>query len=170
MYKIGTLVVYDKRGVYKIESVGPSPVREISGDYYKLRAIFSNSNEIIYTPVDMVTSMRPLISSGEAANYLELFARLEPHAFSPGKTMGLAAHYSDMLSSHKVEDCLLLIKEIRIRQREIARQKKRLGQVDTQYLKMAEKLICEEFAVVLDATPDLIRERLYADMHRRATT
>ena len=168
MYKIGTLVLYDKRGVYKIESIGPSLVRGTSGDYYKLRAIFSTGNEIIYTPVDMVASMRPLISNSEATNYLELFARLEPHAFHPNKALDLAAHYRDMLASHKVEVCLLLIKEIRVRQRGIARQKK-MGQVDTQYLKLAEKLICEEFAVVLDATPDVIRERLYADIRRRAT-
>ena len=169
MYKIGTLVLYDKRGVYKIESVGPPPVQGTSGNYYKLRAVFSNSNEIIYTPVDMVTSMRPLVSSSEAANYLELFARLKPHAFHSGKTMDSAAHYRDMLASQKVEDCLLLIKEILVKQREAARQKKRLGQVDTQYVKLAEKLICEEFAVALDTTPDLIRERLYADIQRRAT-
>ena len=169
MYKIGTLVFYDKRGVYKIESVGPSPVRGTPGDYYKLCAIFSTSNEIIYTPVDMVTSMRPLISRGEAANYLELFARLEPHAFHPNKAPDLAAHYRDMLSSQKVEDCLLLIKEIRVRQRAIARQKKRLGQVDIRYLKLAEKLICEEFAIALDTTPDLIRERLYEVAERKAT-
>ena len=169
MYRIGTLVLYDKRGVYKIESEGPPPVRGASGNYYRLCAVFSNSNEIIYTPVDMVASMRPLISSGEAANYLELFARLEPRVFRPGKAMDLAAHYRDMLASHKVEDCLLLIKEIHVRQIEIARQKKRLGQVDTQYLKLAEKLICEEFAVALDTTPDLIRECLYADIQRRAT-
>lgn len=48
MYKIGTLVLYDKRGVYKIEGVGPPPVQGTSGNYYKLRAVFSNSNEIIY--------------------------------------------------------------------------------------------------------------------------
>ena len=110
MYQIGTLVLYGKRGVYKIERVGPPPVRGTAGDYYKLHAVFSNSNEIIYTPVDMVTSMRPLISSGEAANYLELFAQLEPRGFRPGKAMDLAAHYRDMLASHKVEDCLLLRK------------------------------------------------------------
>ena len=58
MYRIGTLVLYDKRGVYKIESEGPPPVRGASGNYYRLCAVFSNSNEIIYTPVDMVASMR----------------------------------------------------------------------------------------------------------------
>lgn len=51
MYEIGTLVLYDKRGVYKVESVGAPPVRGTAGDYYKLCAVFSSSNEIIYTPV-----------------------------------------------------------------------------------------------------------------------
>ena len=169
MYEIGTLVLYDKRGVYKVESVGAPPVRGTAGDYYKMCAVFSSSNEIIYTPVDGDSSMRPLISGGEAVNYLELFAQMEPHVFRSGKPMDLTAHYRDLLASRKVEDCLLLIKEIYAKQREMARQKKRPGQVDAQYLKLAEKLICEEFAVVLNTTPDLIRERLYAAAKRKAT-
>lgn len=168
MYQIGTLLLYDKRGVYKIESVGAPPVLGASGDYYKLGAVFSSSNEIIYTPVDMTSSMRPLISQREATNHLELFSQLEPHIFRFSKAMDLTAHYRGLLASHRVEDCLLLIKEICAKQRELARQKKRLGQVDIQYLKLAEKLICEEFAVVLDTTPELMRERLYAVMGHRA--
>ena len=169
MYGIGTLVLFDKRGVYRIESVGPSPVRGISGDYYKLCAVFSSSKETIYTPADADSSMRPLIGSGEAAHYLDLFSRLEPPAFRSGKPMDLTAHYRGMLASRKVGDCLLLIKEVYTRQEELSRQKKRLGQADAQYLKLAEKLICEEFAVALDTTPELIRERLYTALRRRAT-
>ena len=86
-----------------------------------------------------------------------------------GTMMELTAHYQSLLASHRVEDCLLLIKEIHTRQREMVRQKKRLGQAGTQYLKLAEKLVCEEFAVVLDTTPDLIRERLYTATQRKAT-
>lgn len=169
MYEIGTLVLYHKKGVYRVDSVGAPPVRGTAGDYYKLCAVFSNSNEIIYTPVDAVSSMRPLISSGEAVHHLELFSQLEPQVFRSGKTMELTAHYQSMLASHKVEDCLLLIKEIYVKQREMARQKKRPGQVDTQYLKLAEELICEEFAVVLNTTPASIQECLHAVMRRRAT-
>lgn len=169
MYEVGTLVLYNKRGVYRVEGVGAPPIRGTTGDYYKLLAVFSNSSEIIYTPVDGIVPMRPLISSGEAAHYLELFPRLEPPVFRSGKTMEMTAHYQSMLASHKVEDCLLLIREIHIRQREMVRQKKRLRQADSQYLKLAEKMICEEFAVVLGTTPDLIRERLYAATERKAT-
>ena len=169
MYGVGSLVLYEKSGVCKVESVGAPPAPGASGDYYKLRAVFSSSNEVFYAPVDMISSIRPLISGGEATGYLELFSRLEPPVFRSGKVTELAAHYRDMLASRKVEDCLLLIKEIYIRQQELARRKKRPGQVDIQYLKLAEKLICEEFAVVLDTTPDSIRERLHAVMRRRAT-
>lgn len=169
MYEVGTLVLYDKRGVYRVEGVGSPPVRGTTGDYYKLLAVFSNSNEIIYIPVDGTAPMRPLISGGEAAHYLELFSRLAPPALRSDKTMEMTAHYQSMLASHKVEDCLLLIKEIHVKQREMVRQKKRLRQTDTQYLKLAEKIICEEFAVVLDTTPDLIRERLYTVTERKAT-
>lgn len=169
MYEVGSLVLYDKRGVYKVDSVGAPPVRGTTGDYYTLCAVFSNSNEIIYTPVDAVSAMRPLISGGEAVNYLELFAQMEPHVFHSSKPLDLTAHYRSLLTSRKVEDCLLLIREIYEKQREMARQKKRPGQVDTQYLKLAEKLICEEFAVVLNATPDSIQERLHAVIRRRAT-
>lgn len=93
MYEVGTLVLYDKRGVYRIESMGAPPVWEISGDYYRLCAVFSNSKEIIYTPADTVSSMRPLISGSEAAHYLELFSQLEPHVFHSGKPMDLTAYY-----------------------------------------------------------------------------
>lgn len=78
MYEIGTLVLYDKRGVYRIESLGASPIRGTTGDYYKLNAVFSSSNEIIYTPVNMTSAMRPLISASEALRGLELFSRLDP--------------------------------------------------------------------------------------------
>lgn len=169
MYEIGSLVLYDKRGVYKIEDVGAPPVRGTTDDYYKLSAVFSSSNEIIYTPVGATSAMRPLISGSEAVHYLELFFRLDPPVFRSGKMMELTAHYQSMLTTRKVEDCLLLIKEIHVKQREMVQQKKRLGQADTQYLKLAEKLVCEEFAVALNTTPDLIRERLYTATQRKAT-
>lgn len=169
MYEIGTLILYDKSGVYRIDSVGTPPIRGTTGKYYKLCAVFSGNSEIIYSPVDTPVTMRSLISSSEAIHYLELFPRLEPPAFRSGKTTELAAHYQGMLTSYRVEDCLLLIQEIHIKQRKMIEQEKHLGQIDTKYLKLAEKLICEEFAAVLNTTPDLIRERLYAATKRMAT-
>lgn len=108
-------------------------------------------------------STRPLISSGDALDYLKSFAGLEPNVSRSGKTADLTARYRSMLASRRVEDYLRLIKEIHVRQKEMAQRKKRLGQADGQYLKLAERIVCEEFAAVLNTTPEFIRQRLYAE-------
>ena len=165
MYAIGTLVLFDRRGVYKITEVGEPPIPASDGClYYKLQSVFSTSNETIYIPVDTTAFMRPLISEKDVAEYLELSSRLEPQVFTSRKTSDLTAHYRKLLASNQMEDCLLLIKEIYTRQKDMTGQGKKLGQVDSRYLKIAERLVCEEFAVALQTGPDSIKKRLYASM------
>lgn len=169
MYEIGTLIVYDRRGVFQIESAGASPLPRDDGCiYYKLRSASSTNSEVIYIPVDTAAPMRPLISEAEAYEYLALSSRLEPQIYVSRKTTDLIAHYRDMLASCKLEDCLLLIKEVYIKQKDLASRSKKLGQIDQQYRKLAERLVCEEFALVLDTTPELIKKRLYTAMRCKA--
>ena len=108
--------------------------------------------------------MRPLISGGEAADYLDRLPQLEPQTFASRRPSDLAAHYQEVLASGRPEDCLLLIKEIHLKERTLTAHNKKLGQVDARYLKIAERLVCEEFAVALDTAPDRIKKRLYASM------
>ena len=85
--------MYERRGVYEVESVGAPPMPTEDGcDYYKLRSAFSGSKEIIYIPVD------------------------------------------------------------------------------EQYLKLVERLVCEEFAAVLRTTPDAAKKWLYAAMRRKTSS
>ena len=165
MYAIGTSILYGRTGVCKIEDIGSAPSEKHDKQrYYKLRAVFSTSGELIYIPVDSEVSMRPLIGGGEAAGYLEQLPRLRPQAFASRKPADLAAHYQEALASCRPEDCLLLIKEIYLKEKELTARNKKLGQVDARYLKIAERLVCEEFAVALDTGPDSIKKRLYAAM------
>lgn len=165
MYAIGTSILYGRTGVCKVEDIGSAPRQTRDKQrYYKLRAVFSNSGELIYIPVDSEVSMRPLIGGGEAADYLERVSRLEPRAFPSRKPADLAAHYQEVLASCQPEDCLLLIKEIYLKEKELTAHNKKLGQVDARYLKIAERLVCEEFAVALNTGPDSIKKRLYAAM------
>ena len=59
---------------------------------------------------------------------------------------------------------MLLLKEIYLKERELLTRSKKLGQVDSKYLKVVERMVCEEFAVALDTTPDSIKSRLYEAM------
>lgn len=163
MYAIGTSILYGRTGVCKIEDIGSGPCQKRDKQcYYKLRALFSTSGEMIYIPVDSQVSMRPLIDRGEAADCLKLLPQLKPQAFASRKPADLAAHYQEVLASCRPEDCLLLIKEIYLKEKELTAHNRKLGQVDARYLKIAERLVCEEFAVALDTGPDSIRKRLYA--------
>ena len=122
----------------------------------------------LYNIVDQIfVGMRPLVNEGQVIEYLELASTLEPQVFHSKKTTELTAHYRAALSSCKLEDCLLLIKEISTKQKELASHNKKLGPVDEQYLKLAERLVCEEFAAVLRTTPDAAKKRLYTEMRRK---
>lgn len=163
MYEVGTSILYGRTGVCRVEGIGTPPFQKNDGhSYYTLRAVFSNCGELIYIPVDTPASMRPLIGSGEAAGYLDLISTLKPKAFSSRRPADLAAHYQEMLTSCEPKDCLLLIKEVYWKQKSM----KKLGQVDTRYLKIAERMVCEELAAALDTKPESIRRRLYAAMDR----
>lgn len=165
MYSVGTSVLCGQMGVCEIEAIGVPPHQESKGqNYYKLRSVFSNSGERVYIPVDKAGSMRPLIDGSEASGYLDMLPRLKPQICNSRKLPDLVAHYQGMLAACELKDCLLLIKEVYCKQKELAGRHKNLGQVDARYLKIAERLVCEEFAAALHTMPDLIRERLYAAM------
>jgi len=171
MFAVGNSVLYGRTGVCTIEEIGPVPSQKRDKQsYYKLRALFSTTGELIYAPVDGAVSMRALIDREEASNYLARFSQLKPSAFTSRKPADLVAHYQEVLASCQPEDCLLLLKEIYLKEKQLAAQKKKLGQVDIRYLKVAERLVCEEFAVALQTGPDSIKKRLCAAMSREPIT
>ena len=145
----------------RIENIGLSPLRK-HGErrYYKLRALFSTSGERIYIPVDTAESLRPLINGDEAASYLEQLPKLKSRPLNSRKYADLTSHYREMLASGDPKSLLLLIKEIHLKEKEFVAHKKTLSRIDASYLKIAERLVCEEFAVVLQTDPEAIKERL----------
>jgi len=156
-------------GVCRVESIGAPPFEKDAGrPYYKLRAQFSSSGELLYIPVDAEGSMRPLIGRGEASGCLDRLPRLEAKAFHARRPADLTSHYQQLLGTCRLEDCLVLLKELHCKQKELAARSRKLGQVDVRYQKLAERLVCEELAAALDTTPDSARKRLYAAMEPQA--
>lgn len=113
--------------------------------------------------------LEPLINEEQVSEYLDLASQLKPKVFQYSKTKELIAHYRSALSSCKLEDCLLLIKKIITKQKQVSNKNKELGDVDRQYLRLAERLACEEFAAVLHTTPGTVKKRLNAAMRRRVS-
>lgn len=164
-YTVGASVLYGRMGVCRVEGIGAPPFRqENERRYYRLRAVFSSSSECIYLPVDAEAPLRPLIDPERASDCLRRFPELQAPVCAARKPAEAAAHYQEALSSCEIMDCLMVVKEINRKQRELAERNKRLSQVDVRYLKIAERLACEELAAALDDRPETIRERLYETM------
>ena len=165
MYTVGTQVLYGRTGVCRIEAIGPAPIQKYDEQcYYKLRAVFSTSGECIYIPVDTAMPIRPLINSNEASDYLERLSQLKPQSLSSQNLVESVSHYQEVLASSNPWNILLLIKEIYLKEKELAAHHKKLGQADSRYLKIAERLVCEEFAMALQTTPESIKKRLRRGM------
>lgn len=169
MYPVGTYLLYRSAGVCRVEGMD-APHMEKTGNrqYYKLRPAFSTGLDYIYVPLDSPAALRPIVSDAQAAYYLDLLLQLRPKAVRTQKKAELAAHYQQLLSTGQPENLLLLLKEIWEKEKRLAGGKQKLCQADLKYRKLAEKLVCEEFAAALHTDPEQIKERLYQTMERGA--
>ena len=171
MYTVGTYLLYRSAGVCRVEGMdAPKMAKAEKRQYYKLRPAFSTGLDYIYVPLDSPVPLRPIISSGEAARYLDSVSRLKPKAAAMQKTAELSAHYQDLLSTGDPESSLLVIKEIWEKEKGLTGTggKRKLNQADVKYRRLAEKLVCEEFAAALHTEPEAMKERLYQEMERKA--
>lgn len=165
MYTVGDSVLYGRMGVCQVESISVPPFqKDRNRNYYKLRAEFSSCDEVIYIPVDADSLIRSLIGSEEAEDYLDLLSRMTPQACHTRQSTELSSFYQKMLDSCGLQDSLLLLKTIFVKGKDLESRGKKLGQVDVRYQKLAERLVCEEFAAVLHTTPELMRKRVYDAM------
>lgn len=164
LYRINDLIVYGNSGVCRVEAVGP--LKGAGADpkrpYYTLSPMFSSG--IIYTPVDTNVFMRPVLSQNEVEELIDRLPELEDDAGSVTNLRLLSEYCRAALDSHRCEALLKLIKTLRRRGQESARQGRRLGLTEMKYRKLAEELIHGEFSVALgipmEEVPDYISQRL----------
>lgn len=158
---VGDILVYSKRGVYRVVAIGiPAFLKEKDKRYYTLRRLVdSSSNETLYVPLDAKVSMRPLISKDQAKEYLRKIPEIKVSTFKGRLHTHISDHYKELLSSNDVLGYLHLIKEIYLKKQSLQKDQK-LWAVDTQYLKVAETLVYEEFSYVLNISPVDIKETI----------
>ncbi len=165
MYSIGDKVVYKANAVCTVEAIEtPAFVNEKEKLYYKLRSIFSANNETIYVPVDAEAYIRPCLTGKEAKKKLEVLKTAEVVPFEQRQPALINAHYQNMLADCSFESSLLVLKEITLRKIECEKQGKTLRQIESHYLSVAEKTVCEELSVAFDRKVEEIRQILEKEM------
>ena len=160
MYKIGDYVVYRQLSVCMVESIGtPSFEKDKTKLYYRLRPVFDNVNDtVIYVPQQAQESMRAVVSADEIKAAMRALPALKTVVFATKKPPQLTAHYQELLASADVLKYLALLKEVALKEKSGA---KKLSEIDIRFRNKTERLVCEEFAVVLGQTPNEVKAAIY---------
>lgn len=150
MFQTGDYVIYGNSGVCQVEKVEPLGGRgpERRRMYYTLKPKYST--ETIYVPVDTGTFMRRIISREEAEALIDRIPFVQPNVCSESNSRVLTDHYKTTLKSHDCEKLLQTIKAVYLKGKRAAEQKRKPGQVDQHFGKLAEELFHGELAVALD--------------------
>lgn len=150
MFKVNDYVVYNSAGVYKIIDI----IKENHTEYYVLQPAYEK-NLIIKTPVNNPkVSMREVITKD---NVLSLIAAMpEKETVWIKDDRKRSENFKAALKSGECEEWIKLIKTLYLEKQERTNAGKRLMKADEDIMKAAEKNLCEEFAVVLNTSPDEI--------------
>ncbi len=158
MFKIGDFVVYRQLTVCKIEGIDtPSFENDKTKKYYILSSAHDSGNgTTVYIPVASEDVLRPIATKEEAQAELDKLPSLNPTVCTLKKPPQLTAYYQEILSSGELLRNLSLLKEITKKEKTV----KRLSEIDVRFRAKTEKLLCEELALSLSATPQAIKEIL----------
>ena len=145
MFKIDDYIMYGITGVCKVVDI--TNEKFINGEerkYYVLSPIHNNNNTIIKIPLDNTKiPMRKIISKEDVTSLINDMSNMEELWIEDEKKR--SNEFKTMLKSGKCEDLIKLISN--------KRHSKKLNKADKEIIKEAERLVNEEFAIILNISP-----------------
>lgn len=145
MFKVDDYIMYGRTGVCKVIDI--TNEKFINGEerkYYELSPIHNNNNTIIKIPLDNTKiPMRKIISKEDVTSLINDMSNMEALWIDDEKKR--SNEFKTMLKSGKCEDLIKLISN--------KRHSKKLNKADKEIIKEAERLVNEEFAIILNISP-----------------
>ncbi len=164
MFRVGEIVVYGVKGVYRIENIGTPEIDwlDSSKEYYTLMPVYRE--EKVFIPVDADVYIRPIISREEADNFILSIPSISADETSSRNPRSLEASYQEAFNKHELNELVKIIKKTYSKRARALKSGKKLAQIDERYMRRAENLLFEELAASLDiektAVPEYIRKML----------
>ena len=166
MFQIGETVLYGTEGVCKITSIEEMKIGTSKGKYYVLKPIY-RENATIYVPIDnarLIERMRRVLSTEEINTLLDEVIQEEAVWIEDANER--KAEYSKILVSGDRHGVVRMIRTLYQRRQQLRSMGKHLRSGDDQMLRDAEKLLNDEFSLVLNIpqrdVPEYIRSRIEA--------
>ena len=148
MFRIGEYLVY-RKDVCKVKDIKEKEGKE----YYQLTPVDDETLKI-EVPIDN-ENLRNVISKVDLENLVNSIPNIDTIDCSDRM---IELEYKNLISTGSKEDLIKVIKTAYLRNKERIASKKKLSEKDTNYQEKAEKLLYNEFSVVLDKTFDQVKE------------
>ena len=150
MYKIGEYLVY-RKSVCQVKEI-----KEKNGtNYYQLVPIDDASLKIEVPVEDKDKVLRNLITKEEIENLIKNMPNIE---LIDCNDRMIELEYRNLLATGNREDIIKVIKTAYLRNKTRLENKKKMNEKDINYLEKAEKLLYNEFSIVLNLSLEDTRQ------------
>lgn len=142
--------MYASQGVCKITDIVTQEICNQVAEYYVLQPVYSNTARV-YVPVlnEMLTSkMRSVLSKEELNDLLDNLPKATNDWIENEHLR--KERYKEIISGADRVALICMIRELYLHKEKLAIQGKKLHASDERFYKEAEKILYEEFALVLD--------------------
>lgn len=151
MYKIGDYLVY-KKDICKVKEIRTNHLN--NNDYYILSPI-DDESLIIDVPIqNKCGNIRNLFSEEEINKIIEEIPNI---SIIETDSKNIESEYKNLLLSNSCYDLIKIIKTAYLRNKERLDNKRKIGEKDDMYFKLAEKYLYNEFSFVLGISVDEVR-------------
>ena len=145
MIEIGSTIIYGTN-ICKVLEVKPMTMGKTTRDYYVLAPVWDSNN----LPVDneaLAAKIKKILSAEEIDSIIKAIP--ESDALLIADDRERIAEFKSIIDSGDREKIIKVIRTLFLRKKELESKHRKLHSADEAILKRAEKLICEEFALVL---------------------
>ena len=159
MFCVGQTVLYGSNGVCMVDDVTEKRIGKTKMQYYVLKPLCNNTSTLFVPTANqqLVSNMRRILTEDEAEAILR---NLPPCGDWNDNKQERSEQFRAIITEGSCVELIRLIRLVRTHGQEQLAGGKRLHITDERFLKEAEKMICEEFSLVLHISRDEVLERI----------
>ena len=159
MFCVGQTVLYGSNGVCMVDDVTEKRIGKTKMQYYVLKPLCNNTSTLFVPTANqqLVSKMRRILTEDEAEAILR---DLPPCGDWNDNKQERSEQFRAIITEGSCVELIRLIRLVRTHEQEQLAGGKRLHITDERFLKEAEKMVCEEFSLVLHISRDEVRERI----------
>lgn len=159
MFCVGQTVLYGSNGVCMVDDVTEKRIGKTKMQYYVLKPLCNNTSTLFVPTANqqLVSKMRRILTEDEAEAILR---DLPPCGDWNDNKQERSEQFRAIITEGSCVELIRLIRLVRTHEQEQLAGGKRLHISDERFLKEAEKMVCEEFSLVLHISRDEVLERI----------